>query len=1584
MVLSSSFKLALLLFVGAWRFVAAQECSSTVPCATGCCSKFGYCGWGDEYCKDGCINSCNAQPACSASKPCATGCCSIYGNCGLGPDYCGPGNCGSQCNQKAECDPADWGLEYANFTKCPLNVCCSKYGFCGTMSEFCGNSAVQRPSCSADGGSIGRVIGYYESWSVGRSCNTMLPENIPQGIYTHINFAFASINPDTWEIAPSAQTDEGLYPRINALKMRDIGLETWIAIGGWTFNDDDQLTKTTFSDIAADVTKQNAFFASLILFMQTWGFTGVDIDWEYPEAPDRNGRGEDFLNFPSFLARLRSTLNNYNYGLSITLPSSYWYLQHFDLEALAESVDWFNVMEYDLHGAWDIGNQWTGAYVDAHTNLTEIKDSLDLLWRNYIDPSKVNLGLAFYGRSVTLASESCATPGCLYLSAGDPGPCSATTGVLLNSEIEQIIDENGLSPTLWPDAAVKTIWVSFDDEDTFKIKGDFAKSQCLGGVMVWAISHDDGLGTYANGLASALGRPAGIDSATNITRTTADGPIAARPARRGSRSSSAATARRRASSTATAANFCCPSSSAVPSCRLRGYQDSGVCTPGCAAGEAEVGSIATGCSSGYQSACCSVTDSTQPYADCAWLGGTPDCSGAGGTATCPSDYPNFVVSSRSGQGGAGTCWEGAMSYCCKGSAVPDAFTNCQWYSKQTHVVAEDNVCEDSCPSGNLLLARQGGSCAMGTEAYCCKGAPIHALNIRTGLSSSSDLPSIVSYDQYVFEFYLDVFFSNPVCPAGWDAQYDAVPGETLRRRQSIDQTSTLAFLLPMLSIYFSAPRPQEWPADAWNSHQLRSGLGYNQITDFLYPFGYNGEPAYDPEYLMSELLCNDATAEEAMSYIGGAQTALCEYPGADGSASKRDVNVTTYLPDSASSLFLSDLPSADLLKREPGALSKIWARRIDMASMDPRTATEPTVAGVLTGVLNGDLSLHYLRWINYMRGSEVILEVAYWIGPTVGVAPSDAVRNRYIDTTHTTAPGDRWIIFHLHIPIDANTFRQGEYRDAQGRTQGIWYPGIRVINMYHGQTVAARPPSVSGYGANWRVEYRNNPNFGGGQPTPGMTNYNSRSAAFVCPRGDESLPNRWYLGQDNDAQITQLQQAGLEIGLANQLNQWGLLLYGTPGDQWGVFGIGSLQCLYPSMTQGRVGLYNPDIDGGANLHSGGSSGLPSWGATLCVTTPGGTYSGIPASNSSVADGNWGGVGSGYGTTKVAPPAGGATVAPNTTLDCGSWYVYDGSLLCVQICLANSIPLGLFTSVNPSLSNTTCDSQLVVGDAYCVAPLRDWDAPPAVTMSFLPPSSTTIISSSSSLPTSSTNVLATTTTPSSAPTSTSSLLPSSTSTSSTSSTPTGLPYLGCWTEATSARALTGPELVDYNGMTHEKCAAFCVPAGYGLYGIEYGGECYCGNSLSQGSFQASESDCSFACPGDASELCGAGNRLSLFGYANDLPGGGDGGGSSGTGSGTGGSQGVYLGCYTEATSSRALVSASYVDYSAMTIELCEKFCFTTNSYTLAGVEYGGECYCGDQLQAGSVAAPASDCSMACGGNSSEICGAGNRLSVYQAS
>ncbi len=125
-------------------------------------------------------------------------------------------------------------------------------------------------------------------------------------------------------MVPASSYDTDLYKRLTNLKLKDPSLKVFIAIGGWTFNDDGP-TATTFSDLAASADAQKAFIKSLLSFMSTYNFDGVDLDWEYPEAPDRHGRGVDFVNFPTFLENLKKSLSasGGRDGLSVTLPASY-------------------------------------------------------------------------------------------------------------------------------------------------------------------------------------------------------------------------------------------------------------------------------------------------------------------------------------------------------------------------------------------------------------------------------------------------------------------------------------------------------------------------------------------------------------------------------------------------------------------------------------------------------------------------------------------------------------------------------------------------------------------------------------------------------------------------------------------------------------------------------------------------------------------------------------------------------------------------------------------------------------------------------------------------------------------------------------------------------------------------------------------------------------------------------------------------------------------------------------------------------------------------------------------------------------
>ena len=97
------------------------------------------------------------------------------------------------------------------------------------------------------------------------------------------------------------------------------------------------------------------------------------------------------------------------------------------------------------------------------------------------------------------------------------------------------------------------------------------------------------------------------------------------------------------------------------------------------------------------------------------------------------------------------------------------------------------------------------------------------------------------------------------------------------------------------------------------------------------------------------------------------------------------------------------------------------------------------------------------------------------------------------------------------------------------------------------------------------------------------------------------------------------------------------------------------------------------------------------------------------------------------------------------------------------------------------------------------------------------------------------------------------------------------FVGCYSEATNSRALTGACDFDYSttGMTVEKCAAYCGP-NFSLFGVEWSGECYCGNTLQPGSVLTPIEQCqTHVCDGDPTEYCGGNSRLGLY-YCPPLP------------------------------------------------------------------------------------------------------------------
>ncbi len=76
---------------------------------------------------------------------------------------------------------------------------------------------------------------------------------------------------DTDEYGPS------LYRKVTALKSN--GIKVLIALGGWNDSQGDK-----YSRLVNNPTARQKFIENAMIFIEQYGFDGLDLDWEYPKC----------------------------------------------------------------------------------------------------------------------------------------------------------------------------------------------------------------------------------------------------------------------------------------------------------------------------------------------------------------------------------------------------------------------------------------------------------------------------------------------------------------------------------------------------------------------------------------------------------------------------------------------------------------------------------------------------------------------------------------------------------------------------------------------------------------------------------------------------------------------------------------------------------------------------------------------------------------------------------------------------------------------------------------------------------------------------------------------------------------------------------------------------------------------------------------------------------------------------------------------------------------------------------------------------------------------------------------------------
>lgn len=250
------------------------------------------------------------------------------------------------------------------------------------------------------------------------------------GSITHINYAFAKVNAQNKiEIMDRKAAVEKDYPgqlaelpfkgHFNQLvKYKQLypDVRTLISVGGWAGSGG-------FYNMANTEAGRETFANSVIDFLRTYKFNGVDIDWEYPSGTGQSGNPNDFsvaeplrkVNYDNYILlmkKLREKLDaagaqdNQKYDLTVAATASSWILGGMKLGEANQYLDWANLMTYDFHGAWNgyVGPH-SALYPDARDTETAALGTpvLNTDWatRYYLGtlpPEKIVIGVPYYSR----------------------------------------------------------------------------------------------------------------------------------------------------------------------------------------------------------------------------------------------------------------------------------------------------------------------------------------------------------------------------------------------------------------------------------------------------------------------------------------------------------------------------------------------------------------------------------------------------------------------------------------------------------------------------------------------------------------------------------------------------------------------------------------------------------------------------------------------------------------------------------------------------------------------------------------------------------------------------------------------------------------------------------------------------------------------------------------------------------------------------------------------------------------------------------------------------------------------------------
>jgi chitinase len=316
-------------------------------------------------------------------------------------------------------------------------------------------------------------LAYLSDWNL-----TDLPERDAAKL-THVNYSFAVIENGRASVSHWKNED-----KIRELIARYPKLNFGIALGGWGAGG--------FSEAMVSEETRAALADSMIEIIEKYGFSGMDLDWEYPceDVANIACAPEDRERFPVFVRLMREKLdrlgqgNGRHYLLTMAVGAGERFARALDFAEMIDCIDYVNLMSYDMGIT---GKDFAG----HHTNLRpcikggiSAESAADVFMRYGVPPEKLVIGAAFYGRSCRVTERG--EHNGLYMPQipeSEGGLKFDDIPAQIEKGAELFWDEAACAPYLYNDT--ENFFATFDNGRSIKEKARFVREHKLGGIMYW-------------------------------------------------------------------------------------------------------------------------------------------------------------------------------------------------------------------------------------------------------------------------------------------------------------------------------------------------------------------------------------------------------------------------------------------------------------------------------------------------------------------------------------------------------------------------------------------------------------------------------------------------------------------------------------------------------------------------------------------------------------------------------------------------------------------------------------------------------------------------------------------------------------------------------------------------------------------------------------------------------------------------------------------------------------------------------------------------------------------------------------------